>query len=61
MYNLYAPNKLQQPLGETLIPVEVFEESFKYSTLEATQGQMDAFFSQLPFKCYLLEVACVGD
>ena len=31
------------------------------TTLEATQGQMDGFFSQLSFKCYLLEVATVGD
>jgi len=29
--------------------------------LEATQGQMDGFFSQLPYKCYLEEVASVGD
>ena len=31
------------------------------TTLEATQGQIDGFFSQLPFKCYLPEVASVGD
>ena len=30
-------------------------------TLETTQGQIDGFFSQLPFKCYLPEVASVGD
>ena len=29
--------------------------------LEATQGQMDGFFSQLPYKCHLEEVASVGD
>ena len=29
--------------------------------LEATHGQMDSFFSQLPYKCYLEEVASVGD
>ena len=29
--------------------------------LEATQGQMDGFFSQLPYKCYLEEVASVGN
>ena len=28
---------------------------------EATQVQMDGFFSQLPCKCYLQEVAFVGD
>ena len=27
--------------------------------LDATQGQMDDFLSQLPFKCYLPEVASV--
>ena len=31
------------------------------SALEATQGQMDGFFSQLPYKCHLNEVASVGD
>ena len=29
--------------------------------LEATQGQMDGFFSQLSYKCHLEEVASVGD
>ena len=31
------------------------------SALVATQGQMNGFFSQLPFKSYLQEVASVGD
>ena len=31
------------------------------ATLEATQGQSDSFFSQLPSKCYLEEVASAGD
>ena len=31
------------------------------TTLEATQGQMDGFFGQLPYKCRLEEVASVGD
>ena len=31
------------------------------SALEATQGQMDGFFSRLPYKCHLEEVASVGD
>ena len=31
------------------------------ATLEETQGQMDGFFSQLPYKCYLEEVASVGN
>ena len=29
--------------------------------LETTQGQVDGFFSQRPFKCYLPGVASVGD
>ena len=31
------------------------------STLEATQGEMDGFFSQLPYKCHQNRVASVGD
>ena len=31
------------------------------SALEATQGQLDDFFSQIPCKCHLEEVASVGD
>ena len=31
------------------------------SPLQTTQGQMDGFFSQLPCKCHLPEVAFVGD
>ena len=31
------------------------------TALEATPGQIDGFFSQLPFKCYLPEEASVGD
>ena len=31
------------------------------STLETTQGQMDGFFSQLPYKCHQTRVASVGD
>jgi hypothetical protein len=29
------------------------------ATLETAQGQIDGFFSQLPFKCYLPAVASV--
>ena len=31
------------------------------TALEATQGQMDGFLSQLLYKCYLFEVAFVRD
>ena len=34
--------------------------SSRASVLEATQGQIDGFFSQLPYKCHLFEVASVG-
>jgi len=30
-------------------------------TLEATQGQMNSFVSQLPYKCYQNQVASVRD
>ena len=33
----------------------------RLNTLETTQGHIDGLFSQLPFKCYLPEVAFVGD
>ena len=35
--------------------------SWSHSTLEATQGQIDGFLSQLPFRYCLSEVASVGD
>ena len=31
------------------------------NTLEATQGQIDVFFSQLPYKCRQNRGASVGD
>ena len=31
------------------------------TTVETPEGQLDGFFSQLPFKCYLPEGASVGD
>jgi len=31
------------------------------AALEASQGRNDSFFSQRPYKCYLEEVASVGD
>ena len=31
------------------------------TALEATQGQMDGFLSQLSYECHLEEVASVGD
>ena len=31
------------------------------NTMETTQGQINGFLSQLPFKCYLPEVVSVGN
>ena len=45
-----------------LKPVQASSESSaSVSTLEATQGQMDGSFSQLPYKCHLEEIASVRD
>jgi len=41
--------------------VRCFSMAGRGTTLEATQWQIDGFFSQLPYKCYLEEVASVGD
>jgi len=38
-----------------------FDENISATALEATQGQMDGFFSQLTYKCHLEELASVGD
>ena len=46
------------PLGP---PPELTFVALLYAAPETTQGQMDGFFSQLSFKCYLTEVASVGD
>ena len=45
---------------DRIVEVPVDRQVF-YPTMKTTQGQMDVFFSQLPFKCYLPEVASVGD
>ena len=37
------------------------EEMVTLPALKATQGQMDGFFNQLPYKCHLEKVASVGD
>ena len=36
------------------------KESVGEATLETPRRQIDGFFSQLPFKCFLPEVASVG-
>ena len=55
----YSPHPAR-PLPETA-PAHDQPPSLSLSTLETTQGQIDGFFSQLLFKCYLPEVASVGD
>ena len=39
----------------------VFHTVDPRTILEATQGQIDGFFSQLPYKCHQNRVASVGD
>ena len=38
-----------------------YERGTPVATLETTQGQIEGFFSQVPFRCYLPESASVGD
>ena len=43
------------------VPGPEDQDFISRSALEATQGQMDGFFSQLPYKCHQNRVASVGD
>ena len=52
-----APWEFESPFPGSLI--STFLEAG--STLEATQGKIDGFFSQLPYKCRQNRVASVGD
>jgi len=56
-----SPNILvyEDQIGSKTLEFDVL--GLNRSALEATQGQMDGFFSQLPYKCHLEEVASVGD
>ena len=49
LLELWTPSTLKPPEGVT------------YTALEATKGQMDGSLNQLPYRCYLEEVASVGD
>ena len=51
--------KQSLPAGQ--LRVAAYVGSSKNPTLEATQGQIDGFFSQLPYKCHQNRVASVGD
>ena len=44
----------------TLLCTDVFKVTI-HTTLETTQGQIDGFFSQLPYKCHQNRVASVRD
>jgi len=48
IYEEKASHRLLLCIDKLLVP-----------TLETTQGQIDGFFSLLPFKCYLPEVGSV--
>jgi len=48
---------LMRPKMQTVLPTH----RTCCTALEATQGQNDSFISQLPYECYLFEVASVGD
>ena len=52
------PNPMAVPLSSAKLTDRVLR---CLPALEATQGQMDGFCSQLPYTCYLEEVASVGD
>ena len=43
------------------LPLKNAGASFSQAALEATQGQINGFFSHLPYKCYLEEMASMGD
>ena len=51
--------RIQEKVGmRGKLPV-LGRNEIRESTLEATQGQIDGFFSQFPYKCYLFEVGLV--
>ena len=54
-----APITRQSEAGIT--PRRAFCGGGIADTLDTTPGQIDGFFSQLPLKCYLPELASVGD
>jgi len=52
-----------ETMGPSLMPAwgDGMFDTNGYTTLEATQWQIDGFFSQLPCKCHQNRVASVGD
>jgi hypothetical protein len=57
--NCFAADDLFE--GKNLKQVSPAPQLCSLPTLETTQEQTDGYVSQLPFKCYLSEVASVGD
>jgi len=53
--------QIPTPKPLTPIPNQQTTNNKQQTTLEAAQGQMDGFFSQLPYKCHQNRVASVGD
>ena len=56
----YEAASLQQHISVKWLFLDWLDADMKWhaivtSTLEATQGRRDGFFSQLPFECYLPE------
>jgi len=54
-----ARPKLVQERPQFVLGTSYYHEMA--TALEATQGQMDRFFGQLPHKCHFEDVASVGD
>ena len=59
----YTPASVRRAIENTASQVEQIEPWALGTkpTLEATQGQIDGFFGQLPYKCHQNRVASVGD
>ena len=57
---LQVPAKGKALTSDEKICVDV-DDTLSVTTLETTQGQMNVFLDQLPFKRYLSKVASVGD
>jgi len=53
--------KLQAPPAARMNYSSVDISGSWYTALEATQGQIDDFLSQLPYECHQNRVAYVGD
>ena len=57
---LYGGETQDKKMSKGRLPRVEYQQVYN-TTLEATQGQMDGFLSQLPYKCHLEEVVSVGD